>query len=57
MHYNLNYDLNSSSMGECAGVEPTSILWYRNPVFKHSHPSLKLYGVAEDGLEPPTSWL
>ena len=23
-------------MGECAGVEPTSILWYRNPVFKHS---------------------
>ena len=26
MHYNLNYDLNSSSIEECAGVEPASIL-------------------------------
>lgn len=34
----INYEkINSSSIGECAGVEPASILQYRNPVFKHSH--------------------
>lgn len=45
------------SIGECAGVEPASILQYRNPVFKHSHPTQLQYDVAEDGLEPSTSWL
>lgn len=46
--------------GECAGVEPASILWYRNPIFKHSHLFYKLslkYSkfnfVGAGGFEPP----